>query len=75
MATFPDSFTQLGDDSIDSVESVPHQEEDGSGYVEYDPSQQFDSFAAESDLAEDSTDDVFASHPYTNGEGFGQDFG
>ncbi|XWS74818.1 hypothetical protein CRYUN_Cryun01aG0030400 [Craigia yunnanensis] len=68
-------FTQLGDDSVDSFEPVTHQEEEGSGYAGYDPSQQFDSFAAESDHAKDSTDEVFASQPYTNGEGFGQDFG
>ncbi|XVF24099.1 hypothetical protein REPUB_Repub13aG0098200 [Reevesia pubescens] len=75
MSTFPDSFTQLGDESLGSVESVPLQEEDDIGYAGYDPSQQFDSFAAESDHAKDSTDDVFESQTYTNGEGFGQDFG
>ncbi|OMO86520.1 Clathrin light chain [Corchorus capsularis] len=67
MSTFPDSFTQLGDDS------VTHQEEDGSSYTGYDPSQQFESFA--SDTPKDSTDDVFASQSYTNGGEFGQDFG
>ncbi|XP_022743016.1 clathrin light chain 2-like [Durio zibethinus] len=72
MAIFPDSFIQRGDDS---VESVPHQEDYGSGYAGYDPSQQFESFAAELDPAKDSNDDVFASQPYTNGERFGQDFG
>ncbi|KAK6227823.1 Clathrin light chain - like 1 [Theobroma cacao] len=71
MSTFPDSFTQLDDDS---VESLPHQEHDGSGYEGYGPSQQFDSFAAESDPAKDSTEDVFESQPYTNGGGFGQHF-
>ena len=75
MATFPDSFTQLGDDSFDSVESVPLQEDDRSGYAGYEPSQQFESFAAESDPTKDSNDDVFAHQTYTNGEGFGQDFG
>ncbi|XWS07653.1 hypothetical protein CRYUN_Cryun41cG0007900 [Craigia yunnanensis] len=71
MSTFPDSFTQLGDDS---VESVPHQEDEDSDYAGYDPSQQFDSFVAKSDHPKDSTDVVFASQPYTNGEGFGQYF-
>ncbi|XWS65863.1 hypothetical protein CRYUN_Cryun05aG0150400 [Craigia yunnanensis] len=75
MATFPESFTPLGDDSFDSVESVPLHEDDGSGYAGYDPSQQFESFAVESDPTKDSNDDVFASQTYTNGEGFGQDFG
>ena len=64
MSSFPDSFTQIDDDSMDSV---PHQEEDVSSYAGYDPSQQFE--------AEDSTDDVFASQSYTNGGEFGQDFG
>ncbi|TYH76365.1 hypothetical protein ES332_D04G080700v1 [Gossypium tomentosum] len=75
MSTFPDSFTQLADDSLDSFDSVPHQEEDGAGYAGYDPSQQFDSFADHSDHAKGSSDDVFASDSYTNGVGFGQDFG
>ncbi|PPR96327.1 hypothetical protein GOBAR_AA24340 [Gossypium barbadense] len=75
MSTFPDSFTQLADDSLDSFDSVPHQDEDGAGYAGYDPSQQFDSFADHSDHAKGSTDDVFASDSYTNGVGFGQDFG
>ncbi|XVF83995.1 hypothetical protein PTKIN_Ptkin16aG0539700 [Pterospermum kingtungense] len=77
MSTFPDSFNQPGDDSVDSVESVQHQvdEDDSGGYAGYDPSQQFDSFEAESDYAMDSTDDVFASQSFTNGGGFGQDFG
>ncbi|XP_022747392.1 clathrin light chain 2-like [Durio zibethinus] len=75
MSTFPDSFTQTGDHSVDSFDSVPHQEDEDSGYAGFDPSQQFDSFAAaESDHAKDSTDDMLASQPYTNGEGFGQDF-
>ncbi|TYI86614.1 hypothetical protein E1A91_D04G077200v1 [Gossypium mustelinum] len=75
MSTFPDSFTQLADDSLDSFDSVPHQEEDGAGYAGYDPSLQFDSFADHSDHAKGSSDDVFASDSYTNGVGFGQDFG
>lgn len=75
MATFPDSFTQLGDDSVISVESAPHQEDYGSGYAGYDPSQQFEYVAAESGLENDSNDDAFASHAYGNGEGFGEDFG
>ncbi|KAG8501410.1 hypothetical protein CXB51_003550 [Gossypium anomalum] len=75
MSTFPDSFTQLADDSLDTFNSVPHQDEDGAGYAGYDSSQQFDSFADHSDHAKGSTDDVFASDSYTNGVGFGQDFG
>ncbi|GMI69730.1 clathrin light chain 2 [Hibiscus trionum] len=84
MSTFADPFTQLGDDSLDSFDSVPHQEEDINGFDGYDPSQQFDSFADQSDHPKDSTDDVFASDhpkdstddvfasdPYTNGVGFG----
>ncbi|KAE8681235.1 Clathrin light chain 2 [Hibiscus syriacus] len=74
MSTFADSFTQLGDDSMDSFDSVPHQEEDTNGYDGYDPSQQFDSFADQSDHPKGSTHDMFAPDPYTNGVEFGQDF-
>ncbi|KAE8735149.1 Clathrin light chain 2 [Hibiscus syriacus] len=74
MSTFADSFAQLGDDSLDSFDSIPHQEEDTNGYDAYDPSQQFDSFADHSDHPKDSTHDVFAPDPYTNGAEFGQEF-
>ncbi|KAK8535989.1 hypothetical protein V6N12_012652 [Hibiscus sabdariffa] len=68
MSTFADSFTQLRDESLNSFDSVLHQ--DG-----YDPSQQFDSFTDQSDHAKVSNDDVFAHDPYSNGVGIGQDFG
>ncbi|KAL4378640.1 hypothetical protein GQ457_02G022250 [Hibiscus cannabinus] len=70
MSTFADSFTQLGDDSLDSFDSVPHQEEDINGFDGYDPSQQFHSFPDHTDHPKDSNDDVFASDPYPNGVGF-----
>ncbi|KAK8574499.1 hypothetical protein V6N13_034234 [Hibiscus sabdariffa] len=47
MSTFADSFTQLRDESLDSFDSVPHQDEDGNAY---DPSQQFDSFVSNDDV-------------------------
>ncbi|XVE69396.1 hypothetical protein DITRI_Ditri09bG0149100 [Diplodiscus trichospermus] len=60
MSTFSDS--PIGDDSVDFVESAPDQEYEDSGYGGYDPSQQFN-----------STDDMFASQAYTNGEEFDQE--
>ncbi|GLT75922.1 hypothetical protein SLA2020_476120 [Shorea laevis] len=70
MSTLPDSFTRLGDESVDSV---LHDD----GYAGYRGSHMLDSFATESGSVKDSADDGFESQQsiYSNGVGTDGEFG